>query len=116
VPGQWYSATQPFPTKPPAYDNQGVTIDSLINFTPELRAEAEKVVSRYQIGPIFTPPVVSKADGPLATLVSPGAQGGTNWPGGAYDPETHIAYVFSQSAIAVLGLITPGDAKISAMD
>ena len=116
VPGEWYSPTQPFPTKPPAYDNQGVTIDSLINFTPELRAEAEKLVSRYKIGPIFTPPVVSKPDGPLATIVSPGAQGGTNWPGGAYDPETHIAYVFSQTAIATLGLIPPGDPKVSDMD
>ena len=116
VPGEWYSPTQPFPTKPPAYDNQGVTIDSLINFTPELRAEAEKLVSHYKIGPIFTPPVVSKADGPLATIVSPGAQGGTNWPGGAYDPETHIAYVFSQTAIATLGLIPPGDPKVSDMD
>ena len=50
-----------------------------------------KLVSQYKIGPLFTPPVVSKAEGPLGTIISPGAQGGTNWPGGAYDPETHIA-------------------------
>ena len=68
VPGEWYSPTQPFPTKPPAYDRQGVSIDDLIDFTPELRAEAVKVVERYKIGPIFTPPVVSKVEGPLATL------------------------------------------------
>jgi quinoprotein glucose dehydrogenase len=113
---EWYSPTQPFPTKPPAYDNQGVLPESLINFTPALHEEAMKLVSKYKIGPIFTPPVVSKPDGPLATLVSPGAQGGTNWPGGSYDPETHTVYVFSQSAIAVLGLIPPGDPKISDMD
>jgi quinoprotein glucose dehydrogenase len=116
VPTEWYSPTQPFPTKPPAYDNQGVLPESLINFTPALHEEAMKLVSKYKIGPIFTPPVVSKPDGPLATLVSPGAQGGTNWPGGSYDPETHTVYVFSQSAIAVLGLIPPGDSKISDMD
>jgi quinoprotein glucose dehydrogenase len=116
VPTEWYSPTQPFPTKPPAYDNQGVLPESLINFTPALHEEAMKLVSKYKIGPIFTPPVVSKPDGPLATLVSPGAQGGTNWPGGSYDPETHTVYVFSQSAIAVLGLIPPGDPKISDMD
>jgi quinoprotein glucose dehydrogenase len=116
VPTEWYSPTQPFPTKPPAYDNQGVLPESLINFTPALHEEALKLVSRYKIGPIFTPPVASKPDGPLATLVSPGAQGGTNWPGGSYDPETHTVYVFSQSAIAVLGLIPPGDPKISDMD
>ena len=64
-----------------------------------------KLVSKYRIGPLFTPPSVSKADGPLGTIVSPGATGGTNWPGGSYDPETHTVYVFSQTAIAVLGLV-----------
>ena len=116
VPTEWYSPTQPFPTKPPAYDNQGVLPESLINFTPELHEEAMKLVSKYKIGPIFTPPTVSKMEGPLGTLISPGAQGGTNWPGGSYDPETHTVYVFSQSAIAVLGLIPPPDVKISDMD
>ena len=83
VPGESYSLTQPFPTKPPAYDNQGISIDKLIDWTPELRAEAMKLVSQYKIGPLFTPPVVSQAAGPLGTVISPGAQGGTNWPGGA---------------------------------
>ena len=63
VPGEWYAPTQPFPTRPPAYDRQGVSIDDLIDFTPALRAEAIKVAERYKIGPIFTPPVVSKAGG-----------------------------------------------------
>ena len=98
VPGEWYSPTQPFPSRPPAYDNQGVSIDSLINFTPELREEAIKLVAKYKIGPIFTPPSFSKAEGPLATLVSPGSQGGTNWPGGSYDPDTHMVYVYSKRA------------------
>ena len=102
VPGEWYSPTQPFPTKPPAYDRQGVSIDDLIDFTPALRAEAVKLVSQYKLGPIFTPPVVSKAEGPLATLALATSGGGTNWPGGSYDPETHIAYVFSQSGIGAL--------------
>ena len=104
VPGEWYAPTQPFPTKPPAYDRQGVSIDDLVDFTPELRAEAVKVVERYKIGPIFTPPVVSKLPGPLATLTSGFA---TNWPGGSYDPETHIAYIYSQSGASPLGLVPP---------
>jgi quinoprotein glucose dehydrogenase len=116
VPGERYWPTQPFPTKPPAYDNQGLSIDSLIDFTPELRAEAEKIVSKYRIGPLFTPPSVSKLEGPLGTIVSPGSLGGANWPGGSYDPETHIAYVFSQSAIAVLGLVPSPDPKLSDME
>jgi quinoprotein glucose dehydrogenase len=106
VPGEWYSPTQPFPTKPPAYDRQGVSTDDLIDFTPELRAEAVKTIARYKIGPIFTPPVVSKLEGPIATLTSGFA---TNWPGGAYDPETHIAYIYSQSGASPLGLVPPPD-------
>jgi len=112
VPGEWYAATQPFPTKPPAYDRQGVRIEDLIDFTPELRAEALKVASRYTIGPIFTPPVVSKIEGPLATLTSGFA---TNWPGGSYDPETHIAYIYSQSGASPLGLV-PSPQDLSDMD
>jgi glucose dehydrogenase len=104
VPGEWYAPTQPFPTRPPAYERQGVSIDDLIDFTPELRAEALKVVERYKIGPLFTPPVVSKLDGPLSTLTSGFA---TNWPGGSYDPETHIAYIYSQSGASPLSLVVP---------
>jgi len=107
VPGEWYSATQPFPTKPPAYDRNGVTLDDLIDFTPELREEALKVVSRYKIGPMFTPPVVSKLEGPLATLTLATSAGGTNWPGGSYDPETHILYVSSTRQMTALGLVAP---------
>jgi len=106
VPGEWYAPTQPVPTKPPAYDRQGVSIDDLIDFTPALRAEAVKAVERYRIGPIFTPPVVSKLEGPIATLTSGFA---TNWPGGSYDPETHIAYIYSQSGASPLGLVPPPD-------
>ena len=107
VPGEAYSPTQPFPTKPPAYDRQGLSVDDLIDFTPELRAEALKVIARYKIGPLFTPPVVSKAEGPIATLAMATQAPATNWPGGSYDPETHTLYVGSQSAVAVMGLVPP---------
>jgi quinoprotein glucose dehydrogenase len=108
VPGEWYSPTQPFPTKPPPYDRAGLVLDDLIDFTPALRAEAVKFTSRYKLGPIFTPPVVSKVDGPLATLALAVAGGGTNWAGGSYDPETHIVYVPSQRSIISLGLVPGG--------
>ena len=107
VPGEWYSPTQPFPTKKLSYDRNGTSIDDLIDFTPELRADAVKLVSRYKLGPIFTPPVVSRLEGPLATLTLGTSTGGTNWPGGSYDPETHILYVFSQSSITAKGLVPP---------
>src|SRR5205809_3856803 len=109
VPGEWYAPTQPFVTRPPAYDRQGVQVDDLIDFTPELRAEALKLVAKYKLGPIFTPPVVSQIEGPLATLMGAFA---SNWPGGSYDPDTHTVYVHSQSGVTPLGLVKPADPKI----
>ena len=108
VPGEWYSPTQPFVTKPPAFERQGVSVDDLIDFTPELRAEAEKIISRYKIGPLFTPPVVSQWPGPLATLMLPNATGGANWQGGAFDPETKVFYIFTNTNVSALGLV-PGN-------
>ena len=107
VPGEKTSPTQPFVTKPPAFDRQGITADDLIDFTPELRAEAVKVMSRYKIGPLFTPPVVSRWEGPLATLTLPDNVGGANWPGGSLDPETNYAYVHSHTRVFDLGLVVP---------
>jgi len=107
VPGEWYSPTQPFPTKPPAYDRQGITADDLIDFTPELRAKALELASWYQMGPLYTPAVVSHIDGPLGTLMVPSIAGGTNWPGGSFDPETNMLYVFSNSGVSGLGVVPP---------
>ena len=107
VPGEWYSPTQPIPTRPPAYDRQGVTEDDLIDYTPELRARALEIASWYQMGPLFTPPVVSDIDGPLGVLMAPSTGGGTNWPGGSYDPETNILYVSSNSSVGSLAVVPP---------
>jgi quinoprotein glucose dehydrogenase len=113
VPGEWYSPTQPYPLNGRgqlfAYDRQGFVEDDLIDFTPALRAEAKQLVAKYRIGPWFTPPVVSKSEGPLATLALGAAGGGTNWPGGSYDPETHILYVSSTKSLSQLGLVPPRD-------
>jgi quinoprotein glucose dehydrogenase len=107
VPGEWYSPTQPIPTNPPAYDRQGVTENDLVDFTPELRKEALEVASWHKLGPLFTPPVVSKIDGPLGTLMAPSQDGGSNWPGGSFDPETNILYVASGSTVVSKGLVPP---------
>jgi glucose dehydrogenase len=110
VPGEWYSPTQPIPTKPRAYARNGVSTDDLIDFTAALRGEALETVSKYKIGPVYTPPVVSKLEGPLATLTLGTANGGSNWPGGSFDPETHILYVHACNACLVpLSLVpSPG--------
>jgi quinoprotein glucose dehydrogenase len=108
VPGEWYAPTQPMPTKPPVYGRNGFSEDDVIDFSPELKAEALKVISKYKIGPLFTPPVVSKPGGPLGTLDIGCCQGGTNWPGGSYDPQTHLLYVYGKTEVTSLGLVPPG--------
>src|SRR5437867_2537738 len=105
TPGERTSPTQPFPTKPAAFERQGVSIDDLIDFTPELRAEAVKLASLYKLGPIFTPPVASKWEGPRAMLMLPSTTGGANWQGGSYDPDTGIMYIFSNTGITDIGLV-----------
>jgi len=112
VPGEKTSPTQPFPTKPPAYDRQGFSLDDLIDFTPELKAQAREIVSHYKIGPVFTPPVLSKAEGPIGTLAFATAQGGTVWAGGSLDPDTGIAYLYSRKSLTNLAMV-PSDPKVN---
>ncbi len=108
VPGEKTSPTQPFPTKPPAYSRNGVEEKDLIDFTPELKEQAANAAKRYRLGPVFLPPLVSKAEGPLAALTAGTLSGGVNWPGSAFDPETHRFITHACSAcIAPLGLVAP---------
>src|SRR5262245_5461857 len=108
VPGEWYAPTQPFPTKPPAYARQAVTENDLMDFTPELRAQTLKAIEPFKTGPLFNPPTLSKLGGPVAGLTIGTTNGGTNWPGGGYDPETHTVYApASNSSVTPIGLIEP---------
>jgi quinoprotein glucose dehydrogenase len=109
VPGETYSPTQPFPTKPPVYARNFVNIpDDIIDFTPELRAQALSQLSRYKPGPLFNPPILGQNDGVLGSLSIGNLGGGTNWPGGGYDPETHTAYLpASNAGINSHSLVTP---------
>jgi quinoprotein glucose dehydrogenase len=113
VPGEVASPTQPHPTKPPPYEHQGLTEDDLIDFTPELRAEALEIVKRYVIGPPFTPPSVigEGSNAKLGTIQLAGASGGANWNGGAFDPETGMFYVGSRTVAFVADLFAPDPAR-----
>ena len=105
VPGERASPTQPFPTRPAPFDLQGLTEDDLIDFTPELRAEALEVIERYRYGPIYTPPSVLEPDGSnLGTIMIPGALGAAAWEGGAVDPETGVLYVGSSTTVTGVAL------------
>jgi len=110
VPGEQLSPTQPFPTKPPAFELQGVAVNDLIDFTPELRAEALELLEQYEWGPIFTPPVVldPRPGGKKGTLFSPGTAGGASWSGAGIDPETGVLYVPSAYSHVVVAL-TPSE-------
>jgi len=101
VPGERTSATQPHPTKPPAYERQGVTENDLIDFTPELKQAALEVFKQFDTGPLFTPPSEK------GTIVNPGWAGGANWAGASFDPETGTLYVPSMTSPIVVQLVKP---------
>ena len=107
VPGERASPTQPFPTKPPPFARQGVTVDDLLDFTPELRAEALEIASHYRLGPLYTPPSLIEDEVTSGTIQLPGSRGGANWPGAAVDPETGILYVSSSTVPQVIALNKP---------
>src|SRR5579859_3209717 len=102
VPGEWYSPTQPVPSRPPPFDKQTFTTADLIDWTPEIKARALAIASHYRLDDrLYTPPTVSKPDGLWGTLGLPGTQGGANWPGGSYDPDTHMVYIYSKTAVEI---------------
>ncbi len=107
---EWTSPTQPFPTKPPAFDRQGVSKDDLIDYTPEIRQMAVQAIEGFKIGPLFTPPSAGKG-----TISLPGNLGGANWESGAADPETGFVYLGSQTRPSIYALVKP-NATVSDMD
>lgn len=106
VPGEWYSPTQPFPTKPAAFDRQGVSEDDLNDLTPEIKEAALEAVEGFRLADnLFSPPSLKNAeDGTQGTLALPSATGGANWEGAALDPETGMLYVPSRTVAAVLSV------------
>lgn len=107
VPGEQASPTQPVPTKPPPFEYQGATMDDLVDFTPEIRATAEKVIKNFRIGPLYTPPSLVVAGGTQGTVTRPAAGGGANWSGAAVDPESGLLYVPSRQSTGLFRLQNP---------
>ena len=108
VPGEVASPTQPFPIKPPPFAKQGFNADDLIDFTPEIRAAARERISKYRLGPIFTPP------SERGTVVMPGWTGGVGWGGTAFDHETGTLYVKASNQASVIRLVRNDSASAAA--
>jgi quinoprotein glucose dehydrogenase len=106
VKGEWTSPTQPFPTKPAAFDRQGYSDDILVDFTPEIKKEALKIARQFKKGPLFTPISLYQAPKNLGTLMLPDAVGGANWQGGVFDPLTGMLYVSSSTVLRPMSLET----------
>ena len=98
MPGEVASPTQPFPTKPAAFEPQGISDETLIDFTPELRQEALQIIEEFDYGPLFTPPTLR------GTIQFPGWGGGGEWHGAAFDPDTGLYYIPSASVPIVVQL------------
>ena len=106
VPGERASATQPFPTKPPAFARQGLSFDELIDFTPELRAAAREVITGYSFGPLYKPPTIAVPEIGINGFVTlPRSIGGGNWEGGSLDPETGVLYITSLDSPYIEALV-----------
>ena len=98
LPGERTAPTQPFPTKPPPFERFGASEDDVIDFTPELKAEALAILRKYDFGPAYTPPTER------GTIVKPGYSGGANWWGAAFDPDTGFFYVPSWAAFSMAAM------------
>ena len=108
VPGERTSPTQPYPTKPPLFLTNGAVEEDLIDFTPELRAEALEIFGEHHAGPLYTPPALG------SNIVRPGWSGGANWWGAAFDPDTGRFYVPSWAHFSVVRMAA-GDPERSDM-
>ena len=115
VPGEWYSPTQPFPTRPAPFDRQTVTEDDLLDWTPELRALAIESTQGFRLSTeLYTPPsLTDAADGTRGLLSLPSSTGGANWEGSTIDPETGILYVPSRTQLQMLTLAKNPDSDIA---
>ncbi|MCY4506798.1 MAG: pyrroloquinoline quinone-dependent dehydrogenase [Acidobacteria bacterium] len=107
MPGEYVSPTQPFPTRPAPFEYQGVTIDDLVDFTPEMRELAIEAVRPFRLGPLFTPISRPEEGGWQGTLMRPPDGGAATWAGAAIDPETGMLYVPPRNNAVVITMYEP---------
>jgi quinoprotein glucose dehydrogenase len=103
MPFEKTSKTQPIPSKPPAYSRTHITEKDLIDFTPELRKQALENLKlfRWEQSP-YVPPVGPNSQ-LLGTINIANTNGGVNWPGSGFDPETGIFYTQASNSNVSVG-------------
>ncbi|MGI4877997.1 MAG: PQQ-binding-like beta-propeller repeat protein [Janthinobacterium lividum] len=111
APGEWYSPTQPFPSKPPPFTHQGFATTDVIDWTPEIKARALAIVAHYKLSQVYTPPSMI-TDKSWGTLAVPESQGGANWPGGSVDPVNGLFYIYTKSNTQVFGVQVNSSGKL----
>lgn len=108
IPSERTSPTQPIPSKPAPYSQQGLLESDLIDYTPAIKDSALKLAQRCRMGPYFIPASLADGSGPnkyTCSWYAPGASGGVNIDGGAaFDPETGMMYVASISGMSTTSI------------
>ena len=95
VPGERPHPTQPFPTKPPPFSSQGISLDDANDLTPEIKRLAQEEMKKFRLGPLFTPPSLR------GTIQRPSTGGGANWGGTGFDPETGLLYLRTSESYSI---------------
>lgn len=111
APGEWYSPTQPIPSKPEPFTKQGFQPSDVIDWTPEIKERALKIIANYKMSTIYTPPSLV-TDKNWGTLSVPESQGGANWPGGSVDPDNSLFYIYTKSNTQAFGVQVNADGKL----
>jgi len=87
IPGETSSPTQPFPILPPPLTKQSFTLDEVTDLSEEASAYVLNELEGMVMGDIFDPPSFEKL------VIMPQFNGGMEWPGAAYDPQSHTLIV-----------------------
>ncbi len=106
--GERPSETQPFPLLPPPIARQSLTADDLTQRTPEAHASALETFNAYSTADPFSPPDTS------GMIIYPGVDGGGEWGGPAFDPETGLLYVNSNEMGWLLKIVPSSDESLYA--
>ena len=101
VAGEEAWPTQPFPTAPPPFSEQGMTLDDAFDLTPALKAQAQAALRQFRLGPLYTPPSME------GTVMRPGTIGGANWGGATFDARRGLLVFKTTNGASIARIVRP---------